>query len=280
MTSHIPVLLDEMLEALAPHSSGIYIDGTFGGGGYTRAILQTGAHVIAFDRDPFVRKFAENINLIQAPFSQMAQYVHEKVDGIVFDFGVSSFQIDTPERGFSFQQDGPLDMRMGDGELTAALVVNTYAEKNLAEIIYTYGEEHSSRFIAKLIVENRPFHTTQKLADLLAKHIKGKPHLHAATLTFQALRIYVNDELHEIHDGLTAALNLLKPGGRLVTVSFHALEDRIVKQFFKTHALASLYKHVITPSKQEIKRNPRARSARLRCGIISEQSTLRVPSDH
>lgn len=266
--NHTPVLLNEMLEALAPHKGGIYIDATFGGGGYTRSILQTGAQVIAFDRDPFVRRFAENINLIRAPFSQMAQYVHEKVDGVVFDFGVSSFQIDAPDRGFSFQQEGPLDMRMGEGELTAALVVNTYAEKNLAEIIYTYGEERSSRFIAKLIVEHRPFHTTKQLANLLAKHLKGKPHLHAATLTFQALRIYVNDELHEIDDGLTAALSLLKPGGRLVTVSFHALEDRIVKQFFKTQNLEPLYKGVITPSRQEIKLNPRARSARLRAGML------------
>lgn len=273
--THTPVLLNEMLEALAPHKGGIYIDATFGGGGYTRAILQTGARVIAFDRDPFVRKFAEEVDLIQAPFSQMAQYVQEKVDGVVFDFGVSSFQIDTPDRGFSFQQDGPLDMRMGEGDLTAALVVNTYAEKNLAEIIYTYGEEHSSRFIAKLIVEHRPFHTTKKLADLLAKHLKGKPHLHAATLTFQALRIYVNDELHEIHDGLTAALSLLKPGGRLVTVSFHALEDRIVKQFFKTQNLEPLYKRVITPSRQAVKQNPRARSARLRAGmsVVSDPSS-------
>lgn len=268
--NHTPVLLNEMLEALAPHKGGIYIDATFGGGGYTRAILQTGTQVIAFDRDPFVRQFAEGVDLIQAPFSQMAQYVHEKVDGVVFDFGVSSFQIDAPDRGFSFQQEGPLDMRMGEGELTAALVVNTYAEKNLAEIIYTYGEERSSRFIAKLMVEHRPFHTTKQLADLLAKHLKGKPHLHAATLTFQALRIYVNDELHEIDDGLTAALSLLKPGGRLVTVSFHALEDRIVKQFFKTQNLEPLYKGVITPSRQEIKLNPRARSARLRAGLLEK----------
>ena len=278
--NHTPVLLTEMLAALSPHKGNVYIDGTFGGGGYTRAILQTGARVIAFDRDPFVRQFSDGIDLIQAPFSQMAQHVHEKVDGIVFDFGVSSFQIDTPDRGFSFQQDGPLDMRMGKGELTAALVLNTYAEKNLADIIYTYGEERSSRFIAKLIVENRPFHTTKKLADLLAKHLKGKPHLHPATLTFQALRIYVNDELQEIQDGLTAALSLLKPGGRLVTVSFHALEDRIVKQFFKTHNLESLYKRVITPSQQEIKLNPRARSARLRCGIIPGRFILPAPSDH
>lgn len=267
--SHTPVLLNEMLDALAPHKGGTYIDATFGGGGYTRAILETGARVIAFDRDPFVKQFAEGVELIQAPFSQMAQHVHEKVDGVVFDFGVSSFQIDTPDRGFSFQHEGPLDMRMGEGELTAALVVNTYAEKNLAEIIYTYGEEHSSRFIAKLIVENRPFHTTKKLADLLAKHVKGKPHLHSATLTFQALRIYVNDELHEIQAGLEAALSLLKPGGRIVTISFHALEDRIVKQFFKTYQLEPLYKRVVTPSKEEIKRNPRARSARLRADCLS-----------
>lgn len=266
--SHTPVLLNEMIDALAPHKGGNYIDATFGGGGYTRAILQTGARVIAFDRDPFVKQFAEGVELIQAPFSQMAEHVQEKVDGVVFDFGVSSFQIDTPDRGFSFQHEGPLDMRMGEGELTAALVVNTYAEKNLAEIIYTYGEEHSSRFIAKLIVENRPFHTTKKLADLLAKHVKGKPHLHSATLTFQALRIYVNDELHEIQAGLEAALNLLKPGGRIVTISFHALEDRIVKQFFKTHNLEPIYKRVITSSKQEIKKNPRSRSARLRAAFF------------
>lgn len=267
--NHTPVLLNQMLEALAPQPGKMYIDATFGGGGYTRAILQTEAHVIAFDRDPFVKKFANSIQLIQTPFSQMAQHVHEKVDGVVFDFGVSSFQIDTPDRGFSFQHEGPLDMRMGEGALTAALVVNTYTEKNLADIIYTYGEEHSSRFIAKLIVKNRPFHTTKQLADLLSKHLKGKPHLHPATLTFQALRIYVNNELHEIQDGLTAALSLLNPGGRLVTISFHALEDRIVKQFFKEHHLKPLYKNVITPSRQEIKTNPRARSARLRAGIFS-----------
>ena len=215
---HKPVLLNEMLTALTPEQGKSYIDGTFGGGGYTRAILETGAHVIAFDRDPFV--------------------------------------------------EGPLDMRMGDSKTTAELVVNTYTEKDLADIIYTYGEEHKSRFIAKLIVQNRPFHTTKQLANLLSKHMKGKPHLHPATLTFQALRIYVNDELHEIQNGLTAALSLLKPEGRIVTVSFHALEDRIVKQFFKTHHLQSPYKHVITPSKQELLDNPRSRSARLRCGIL------------
>jgi 16S rRNA (cytosine1402-N4)-methyltransferase len=274
--NHTPVLLNEMLEALAPHPGGIYIDATFGGGSYTRAILQTGARVIAFDRDPFVQKFADGVQLIQAPFSQMADHVQEKVDGVVFDFGVSSFQIDTPNRGFSFQHEGPLDMRMGEGKITAALVVNTYVEKDLADIIYTYGEEHSSRFIAKLIVANRPFHTTKKLADLLAKHLKGKPHLHPATLTFQALRIYVNDELHEIQNGLTAALSLLKPVGRLVTISFHALEDRIVKQFFKMHSFEPLYKHVITPSKQEIKNNPRARSARLRAGIKPQEEKERT----
>jgi len=268
---HNSVLLNEMLEALAPEAGKTYIDATFGGGGYTRAILKTDAHVIAFDRDPFVQQFAENVQLIQAPFSQMEEYVKEKVDGIVFDFGVSSFQIDTPGRGFSFQHEGPLDMRMGNTKTTAALVVNTYAEKDLANIIYTYGEEHSSRFIAKLLVKNRPFHTTKQLADLLSKHLRGKPHLHPATLTFQALRIYVNDELHEIQNGLAAALNLLKPNGRIVTVSFHALEDRIVKQFFKTHNLNSLHKNVIIPSKDEIKNNPRSRSARLRCGIFLHQ---------
>lgn len=283
MSTHTPVLLNEMMEALAPQAGKIYIDATFGGGGYTRAILQTGATVIAFDRDPFVQQFAQGIELIQAPFSEMEKHVRGrtdfqegqrsvlgtegKVDGVVFDFGVSSFQLDTPERGFSFQYDGPLDMRMGDSKIMAALVVNTYTEKDLADIIYTYGEERGSRFIAKLIVQNRPFHTTKQLADLLAKHIKGKPRLHPATQTFQALRIYVNDELHEIHEGLTAALNLLKPGGRIVTVSFHALEDRIVKQFFKTHHLTPLYKHVIVPSKDEIRCNPRARSARLRAAF-------------
>ncbi len=266
--THTPVLLTEMLTALNPKSGEIYIDATFGGGGYTRAILSKGARVIAFDRDPFVKQFAQGVDLIQAPFSQMAHYVHEKVDGVVFDFGVSSFQLDNPGRGFSFQSNGPLDMRMGEGKVTAALVVNSYGEKDLADIIYTYGEEHKSRLIAKLIVQHRPFRTTKELADLIAKHVKGKPRLHPATQTFQALRIYVNDELHEIQAGLESALSLLKPGGKIVTVSFHALEDRIVKQFFKAHHLKTNKKHVMKPSKEELKLNPRARSARLRMGML------------
>ena len=171
---------------------------------------------------------------------------------------------------FSFQEDGPLDMRMSREGITAADVVNTYKEKDIADIIYTYGEEHKSRKIAKLIVDHRPFHSTKKLADLIKSRFKGKPHLHPATLTFQALRIFVNDELSEIHEGLTAALKVLKPGGRLVTVAFHTLEDRIVKQFLKKHGLQSLYKHVVKPSEEEVKSNPRARSARLRCGIKKE----------
>lgn len=294
---HIPVLLNEVVQSLAIHADGIYVDGTFGAGGYTEAILNVAPNVrvIAIDQDEtaiaagqvLVQKYAPRLTLIHGRFGDMAELVSMPVDGVVLDIGVSSMQIDQPERGFSFQKDGPLDMRMGQTGRTAADVVNTFKESDLADILYEYGEEKASRRIARKIVQRRqekPFQTTLDLADVIRSCLPRKPgDIDPATRTFQALRIYVNDELGELKHGLTGALSLLKKDGILAVVSFHSLEDRIVKNFMAqesghvpnpskympvmqqpTPTLTVLTKKPITPTDAELSVNPRARSARLR----------------
>ena len=294
-------MLGEVLDALAVRPDGDYLDGTFGGGGYSRAILDVPPHrLIGLDRDPDAvargRRLARDqaaFTMLEGRFGQMAEHLAEididQLDGIVLDIGVSSQQIDDPDRGFSFAADGPLDMRMGaDGE-TAADVVNGTDEATLASIIYRYGEERASRRIAKAIVERRgqaPITRTGELASIVAGVLGRRGKIDPATRTFQALRIYVNDELGELERALAAAETLLRPGGRLVVVAFHSLEDRIVKQFLtarsgrtanpsrylpsepasdvKAATFRPLRRRPLAPEDAEIRANPRARSARLR----------------
>lgn len=297
---HKPVMLKEVLETLNPQDQGVYIDATFGTGGYTRSILEkTKCHVIALDRDPsasqralfFKKEYPDRFAFYEGRFGDMEKLVPQKsYDGIVFDIGVSSPQLDDAARGFSFRMEGPLDMRMENKGLSAADVVNGFEEKEIARIIWVYGEERRSRAIAHAIVARRkehPFTTTTHLADLV-RSIVGmeRPGFDPATRTFQALRLYVNDELGELERGLAASEKLLKIGGRLVVVSFHSLEDRIVKEFLKEKsgetANPSRYlpetprpqptfqlknRKAIWPTEEEIKYNPRARSARLRWAI-------------
>jgi 16S rRNA (cytosine1402-N4)-methyltransferase len=295
---HIPVLLEPLLAAVAP-VSGRWLDGTFGAGGYARGLLDAGAtEVIGIDRDPSVFRLAAawsggyspRLTLVEGTFSDLDAHAGGMLDGIVFDLGVSSMQIDQPGRGFSFQKDGPLDMRMGDTGPTAADLVNTASEGEIADILYNYGEERASRRIARAIVAARaaePFATTLQLAHLIERCLpRVKPgQSHAATRSFQALRIAVNDEFGQLAAGLAAAERALKPGGWLAVVSFHSLEDRIVKRFFQlrsgTEAGGSRYapekarttpafsitaKQGISAGDAELARNPRSRSARLRIG--------------
>lgn len=290
---HIPVLLAPLLAAVAP-VTGTWADGTFGAGGYTRALLDAGAdRVIAIDRDPTAFKLAaawapdygDRLVLTPGTFSRLDDLAGEPLDGVVLDLGVSSMQIDTAERGFSFQKDGPLDMRMGDTGPTAADLVNTLPEVALADILYLYGEERASRRIARTIVAARPVTTTLQLAEIVARCLpRPKPgQSHPATRSFQALRIAVNDEYGELAQGLAAAERALKPGGRLAVVTFHSVEDRMVKRFLalrsgnapgtSRHAPAAaqeppafdlITKKPVDPDEGELARNPRARSARLR----------------
>ncbi len=283
--------------------AGHYIDGTFGGGGYSRAILEAAdCSVLGIDRDPdaiargaaLVAQFAGRLTLVQGTFSQLASYV-EETDGVVLDLGVSSFQFDEPARGFSFREDGPLDMRMSrDGE-SAADIVNRADEKTLAGILSHYGEERQARRIARAIIAARPLTRTAELAEIVSKALgpaAARFAIHPATRTFQALRIQVNDELGELARGLDAALRVLKPLGRLVVVSFHSLEDRIVKRFLversqtaprasrhapdgrsaQTSAFRLLTPRPRMPADAETARNPRARSARLRAAERLQQA--------
>jgi 16S rRNA (cytosine1402-N4)-methyltransferase len=293
---HYPVMLPEVLAALAPLDGQNIVDCTFGGGSYSRAILQSAnCNVIGLDRDKtaiergneIAKEFDGRLKLIETPFSQLADLGLENINSIVMDIGVSSYQIDIAERGFSFAKDGPLDMRMGDGE-TAAEVLATRSEKEIADIFWKYGEEKNSRRIARAIVNDRgetPFISTLQLAGLCSRvygHSKEK--IHPATRVFQALRIYVNDELGELESALVAAYDMLPIGGRIVVVTFHSLEDRIVKNFFNSRAkidqgsryapintqkpsLELIAKKPILPSDKEISQNPRSRSAKLRGAI-------------
>lgn len=310
---HIPVLLDEVIENLAPKDGEIYIDGTFGAGGYAKEILKAAnCTLYGFDRDPsaynaaldIARDFDGRLLPVHSDFGAMQEQMNAKgitqVDGIVLDLGVSSMQIDRAERGFSFQKDGDLDMRMDDSEdspcETVAQLITRVSEEELANIIYQYGDERKSRRIARAIKAEsakQPITTTLQLAEIIAKANPQSPKVktHPATKSFQALRIAVNDEMGQLESALEASQHLLKEGGRLVVVTFHSLEDRTVKQFLKQKsgkaAAASRYlpdsglpddpgatatftlrhKKAIEPSDDEIARNPRARSARLRCGI-------------
>lgn len=291
---HVPVLLAEVLEALAPLSGARIVDGTFGAGGYSQALLAAGAEVIAIDRDPSVRPFAEALerefpnqfSFLAGRFSALDELVQGRpVDGVVLDIGVSSMQLDEPDRGFSFMRGGPLDMRMGSEGPSAAELVNALDEGPLADLLFAYGEERKSRRIAHAIVAARaaaPIATTAELATLIEKTIGRRPgDMHPATRSFQALRIAVNAEFDELVEGLFAAERLLPEGGRLAVVTFHSLEDRIVKRFLdqektaptpsrhlpQTVALDPRWGQVARPRKAgaaETGRNPRARSATLR----------------
>jgi len=299
---HIPVMLDEVLASLMPIEDALIVDCTFGAGGYSRALMEAGARVIALDRDPdaiaagqvLARQYGEKLQLVHAPFSQLSATVHEPVDAIVFDIGVSSMQIDEGSRGFSFQREGPLDMRMSHEGISAADIVNQYEVEDLVRIFRQYGEERHSSRIARMIAkkrEQKPFTRTLELAQaieaLIPRHY-GVHAIHPATRVFQALRIAVNDELGELTAGLNAAEELLKPDGRLVVVSFHSLEDRIVKSFFADRcrqaapsrylplpqqpkpSFTLLFKGAKTASEAEKAKNPRARSAKLRAGLRTD----------
>jgi 16S rRNA (cytosine1402-N4)-methyltransferase len=296
---HVPVLGREVLAWLNPQQGGIYIDGTFGAGGYSRAILETAQTlVIGIDRDrsaiaggfDLVDRSDGRLTLVEDRFSNLAEICASQglssVDGVVMDIGVSSMQLDEAARGFSFRNDGPLDMRMGQDGPTAADVVAQASETDLANIIYIFGEERHSRSVARAIVAARkeaPIATTRALAELVAKVVRARPgEIHPATRTFQALRIFVNQELDELHLALGAAEKVLKAGGRLVVVSFHSLEDRIVKNFLNERAKAgggsrhqpeialhdpsfvTLTKRPVVAGSDEVSANPRARSAKLR----------------
>jgi len=300
---HIPVMLSEVLHALKPKSGAIIVDGTFGAGGYSKAILEAAeCEVFAIDRDPeavaagraLAAKFPGRLKLVAGRFGAMDEIVNrqgiEAVDGVALDLGVSSMQLDEPERGFSFMKEGPLDMRMGKEGPSASDIVNELSAGELAEIIGKLGDEGRSRAIAKAIVARRaeaPIETTKELSDIVARVLgrKRDEAKHPATRTFQALRLYLNDELDELARGLSAAERLLKAGGRLVVVTFHSLEDRIAKRFFASRSTPAprgsrhlpessdaafapsfrlLNRHPIEPNQSEIRRNPRARSARLR----------------
>jgi 16S rRNA (cytosine1402-N4)-methyltransferase len=244
---HLPVLLDEVIDGLAIADGETHVDATFGAGGYTRAMIAAGARVIAFDRDPdaiangraLEAESGDALTLVAADFSAMevelAALDAVPVDGVTMDIGVSSMQLDQAARGFSFQSDGPLDMRMSQSGPSAADFVNEADEAEIADVLYNYGEERQSRRVARAIVAARPITRTAELANIVRKSLGHKPHdkKDPATRSFQAIRIHVNRELGELVDGLEAAERVLKPGGRLAVVTFHSLEDRLVKQFFR-----------------------------------------------
>ena len=299
---HIPVLLPEALRALSPALGGTFLDGTFGAGGYTRALLDVpGVRVVAFDRDPtairagapLVEASGGRLDLVEARFGDLAIQARPfaPFTGIVLDIGVSSMQLDDAERGFSFRQDAPLDMRRGASGRTAADILAVASEEEIADILYHFGEERASRRIARAIVNRRtsdPILTTGQLAELVKAQLGQKfGEIHPATRTFQALRIAVNEELDELSRALAGAEELLEPGGRLAVVTFHSLEDRIVKQFFAQRSgrgqarsrllpgepvppaptFELLGPQPVAPGEAEIAANPRARSAKLRAAI-------------
>jgi 16S rRNA (cytosine1402-N4)-methyltransferase len=275
---HVPVLASECLEALRPRPEAWIVDATFGAGGHARALLEAGATVVAIDRDPGARSRADAIGSPRLRFAQgdfrdletiLASLDAPPVDGVLMDLGVSSMQLDEAERGFAFRHDGPLDMRMSAHGRSAADVVADSDEADLAALIYRYGEERHSRRIARALVaarEEAPITTTGRLAEVVRAAYPGGPRRdHPARRTFQALRIYVNDELGALEEGLEAAARVLAPGGRLAVIAYHSLEDRIVKHFLKgSRRLAPLTKKPILPSEDEIRVNPRARAAKLR----------------
>jgi 16S rRNA (cytosine1402-N4)-methyltransferase len=299
MSAHTPVMLAEVLKAIGPRDGAHYVDGTFGGGGYARGLLDSAnCSVLGIDRDPdaiarsnaLAGQYPGRLAVAQGQFSEMdsllAQTGQDQTDGVVLDLGASSFQFDQPERGFSFREDGPLDMRMSKAGSSAADLVNTADENTLTDILRRLGEERQARRVARAIIAARPLTRTRELADVVARALGPaalRQPIHPATRTFQALRIYVNDELGELERGLIAAERVLKTGGRLAVVAFHSLEDRIVKRFLaerskqpsgSRHAPEARSAHKQTfrlvwsrarvPGEDEIAQNPRARSARLR----------------
>lgn len=312
---HAPVMVNEVLAALVPRDGGTYVDATFGAGGYARALLGAArCTVVAIDRDPdavargsdLARRYPGRLTVLSGRFGTMVELLAAigttRVDGIAFDLGVSSMQLDQPERGFSFRVDGPLDMRMERRGPSAADVVNRLAERELADIIYTFGEERASRRIAHAIVERRakmPITRTGQLAELVRQVVtKSKDGIDPATRTFQALRIYINDEIGELKRGLLAAEALLARGGRIAVVSFHSLEDRTVKEFLRARSDAAarpsrhapdrlvakhrptfrlLTRGAVKPTAAEVAANPRARSARLRAAERTDAAPW--PSD-
>ncbi|WP_282603425.1 16S rRNA (cytosine(1402)-N(4))-methyltransferase RsmH [Paracoccus sp. PARArs4] len=296
---HIPVLLNPLLRAVDP-VSGVWLDGTFGAGGYSRGLLAAGADVvIGVDRDPSVFRMAEGwrgeygdrLRLVEGTFSDMDELAGQALDGVVLDLGVSSMQLDQADRGFSFLRDGPLDMRMGDDGPSAADLLNTAEESTIADVLYHYGEERASRRIARAIVAARPLTRTAQLAEVVASCLpRPKPgQSHPATRSFQAIRIWVNDEFGQLVAGLSAAERALKPGGKLAVVSFHSLEDRIVKRFMQARAdtggggnryapvqqerqpaFTLPTRRAIGPDPEELDLNPRSRSALLRVAIRTD----------
>jgi 16S rRNA (cytosine1402-N4)-methyltransferase len=312
-TRHVPVLGREATQMLAPRDGGIYVDATFGAGGYAKTLLDAAdTRVIGIDRDrtaiaggfELVDRSGGRLTLVEDRFSHLAEICAaegvDKVDGVVMDVGVSSMQLDEAGRGFSFRRDGPLDMRMGHDGPTAADVVARASEADLANIIYIFGEERHSRSVARAIVAARndaPIATTGQLADIVAKVVWAKPgEIHPATRTFQALRIFVNEELDELHLALAAAERVLKPGGRLAVVSFHSLEDRIVKNFLVERGKSGggsrhlpelaqaqpsfriVTKRPVTPGDDEVRNNPRARSAKLRAAQRTDAPAHDAPA--
>ncbi len=311
LTPHVPVLLAEVSQALNADKGGLFLDGTFGAGGYTGALLA--AHpetrLVAIDRDPdaiaagadLASRTAGRLILVQARFGELdrvaANASADGLDGVVLDVGVSSMQLDQADRGFSFRADGPLDMRMERSGPSAADLVNEAPEAELADILFHYGEERRARVVARAIIERRrraPIRTTAELSELVARHVRAEPGFNPATRTFQALRIAVNDELGQLVDALHAAERALKPGGRLAVVAFHSLEDRIVKQFLqaRTSRTPRASRHLPSPlptiptftatrrgatmpSADEIANNPRARSAKLR---VAERTEAPAPA--
>jgi 16S rRNA (cytosine1402-N4)-methyltransferase len=306
---HIPVMLSEVLQSLEPKDGEVIVDGTFGAGGYSEAILnQADCKIIAIDRDPeafrlsgkLAEKYPGRLMAVLGRYSEMEGIAASEgftfVDGVTLDLGVSSMQLDEAARGFSFMQEGPLDMRMGQEGPSAADIVNTFGEQELAEIIFKLGEERRARAIAKAIVARRaekPVTTTAELADIVVQVLgrKRDETKHPATRTFQALRLYINEELDELARGLSAAERLLRTGGRLAVVTFHSLEDRIAKRFFASRSAPPprasrhlpeaggkilapsfrlLNRRPVEPNQAEIRRNPRARSARLRAAERTE----------
>ena len=309
LARHVPVLARQVFEQLQPHDGGVYIDGTFGAGGHTRAILEVpGTQVIGLDRDPtaiaggadLVAWAQGRLTLVEERFSNLDDAArdlgHQAVDGILLDLGVSSMQLDQAERGFSFRNDGPLDMRMGGEGPSAADLVNTAAERDLSHVIATLGEERFARNVARAIVKARaeaPITTTRALAALVERVIRSRPgEIHPATRTFQALRMFVNDELGELAAALGAAERMLKPGGRLAVISFHSLEDRVVKTFLTERSrivagsrhqpevrkappsFAALTRKPLIADEQEVAANPRARSAKLRAAERSQAAPI------
>lgn len=297
---HVPVLLDEVLDALAIAPGEVHVDGTFGAGGYSAAMVGRGAKVFAFDRDPdairegqaMVAAKAGQLTLIEGRFSEMERLLSDhgvtQVSGVTLDIGVSSMQLDRADRGFSFQADGPLDMRMSQSGETAADFLNNAPEKDIADIIYRYGEEHRSRRIARAIVEARPLTRTAELAAVVRKAVgyRAGDKKDPATRTFQAIRIHLNHELQELERGLEAAEAVLQPGGRLAVVTFHSLEDRIVKRFLRGRSggegAGSRHRPLnddlpaptfnkppkaVRAGGREVAMNPRARSATLRSAV-------------